>query len=40
MLSIGMLGEDQMSFAVNRVANPMSQIIFQTTGKDGNDRML
>jgi hypothetical protein len=40
MLYIGMLGEEQTSFAVNRVANPMSQVIFQTTSKDGNDIML
>ena len=26
--------------APGRVANPMSQVIFQTTSKDGNDRML
>jgi hypothetical protein len=26
--------------APGRVANPMSQVIFQTTSKDGNDIML
>jgi len=26
--------------APSRVANPMIQVIFQTTSKDGNDRML
>jgi hypothetical protein len=26
--------------APGRVANSMSQVIFQTTSKDGNDRML
>jgi len=32
-------GKEKRS-APGRVANPMSQVIFQTTSKDGNDIML